>query len=111
MRAAWFFAGAMAVLLLQGGAASGQEASARETRCWVGDVVFSAGIGINAGTGTAVCAVGSGWTAATAETPVAGCLLEGKLSSIGAVVEIRNADDKLLQCDGSGRWVLIDARE
>ena len=109
MRAAWVLA--TAVLLLQGGPALGQEATARETRCWVGDVVFSAGIGIHAGTGTAVCAVGSGWTAATAETPVAGCLLEGKLSSIGAVVEIRNADDKLLQCDGSGRWMLIDARD
>jgi hypothetical protein len=84
-----------------------QEASVRETRCWAGDVTFSAGVGINVGEGIAVCTPGSGWTEAEADTPVAGCLLEGKLSSAGAVVGIRNSDTLLLQCDTSGRWTTI----
>lgn len=54
-----------------------QEASVKETRCWVGDVAFSAGAGINAGAAAAVCQAGSGWTDAEAGSPVMGCLLEG----------------------------------
>lgn len=79
----------------------------KETRCWVGDVTFSAGAGINAGDSTAVCQAGSGWKEAEAGAPVIGCLLEGELSSIGAVVGIRNNDTLLLQCDVSGRWTTI----
>jgi hypothetical protein len=84
-----------------------QEASVKETRCWVGDVAFSAGAGINAGDSTAVCQAGSGWKQAEAGAPVIGCLLEGELSSIGAVVGIRNNDTLLLQCGVTGRWVAI----
>lgn len=93
------------------GGAAAQEASAsiKETRCWVGDVAFSAGAGINAGEAVAVCAAGSGWTAAEAGTPVTGCLLEGKLSSVGAVVGIRNNSNLLIQCDASGRWTTLAA--
>jgi len=85
-----------------------QEASVKETRCWVGNVTFSAGVGINAGSGTAVCNAGTGWALGKADTPVAGCLLEGKLSSAGAIVGIRNNDSTLLQCDVTGRWVKIE---
>ena len=84
-----------------------QEASVKETRCWVGDVTFSAGAGINAGDATAVCRAGTGWQEAEAGGPVIGCLLEGELSSVGAVVGIRNNDTLMLQCDPSGRWITI----
>lgn len=101
---------ALVLGLLAIGAAPGvaQEASVRETRCWVGDIAFSAGAGINAGEGAALCKAGVGWIKAEADTPVAGCLLEGKLSSAGAIVGIRNNDSMLLQCDTSGRWVTIE---
>ena len=93
------------------GPALAQEASVKETRCWVGDVTFSAGAGINAGKSAAVCEAGSGWKVAEAGTPVIGCLLEGELSSVGAVVGIRNNDSLVLQCDASGRWMTIAAAE
>ncbi|MGB3336035.1 MAG: hypothetical protein WBA73_02545 [Devosia sp.] len=105
MRAALLLIGWVALL---GGSAIAQEASIRETRCWAGDVTFSAGLGIGVGDGVAICEPGSGW-AAKADAQVAGCLLEGELSSVGAVVGIRNNDRLLLQCDGSGRWVTIDS--
>lgn len=92
-----------------GSPVAAQEASLRETRCWVGDVTFSASMGINGGDGIAVCQAGSGWQPAKAGTLVAGCLLEGELSSIGAVVGIRNNDSLLLQCDAAGRWTTISA--
>ena len=95
-------------LALFAAAASAQEASVKETRCWVGDVTFSAGAGINAGDGVAVCMAGNGWTKGEAGAPVVGCLLEGKLSSVGAVVGIRNNDSMLIQCDASGRWVSVE---
>ena len=98
----------LVLVSILGGPAVAQEASVRETRCWVGDVAFSAGVGINTGNGVALCQAGIGWQAAEAETLVAGCLLEGKLSSVGAVVGIRNNDSLLLQCDTSGRWTTID---
>lgn len=104
MRAAlWLALGAALV----SGPVLAQEASVKETRCWLGDVTFSAGAGINAGTGAAVCKAGTGWSEAEAGSPVMGCLLEGKLSSTGAVVGIRNNDSLLIQCDASGRWVTI----
>ena len=104
MRAARFL---VLVLAFLPGPALAQEASVKETRCWVGDVTFSAGAGINAGTSAAVCEAGSGWKEAEAGAPVIGCLLEGELSSVGAVVGIRNNDTLMLQCDPSGRWVTI----
>ena len=93
-----------------GTSAHGQEASAsiRETRCWIGDVAFSAGMAIGLGEGAAVCEAGVGWQEETAGVAIAGCLLEGKLSSVGAVLGIRNNDSLLLQCDASGRWVTIE---
>lgn len=105
MRAAGFLA--LGLLALPGGPALAQEASAKETRCWVGDVTFSAGAGINAGESAAVCQAGLGWQKAEAGVPVIGCLLEGELSSVGAVVGIRNNDTLMLQCDVSGRWVTV----
>ena len=84
-----------------------QEASIKETRCWVGDVTFSAGAGINAGESVAICRSGTGWQEAEAGAPIIGCLLEGELSSVGAVVGIRNNDTLMLQCDSNGRWVTI----
>jgi hypothetical protein len=100
----------VAVLIgMTSGAAVAQEASLRETRCWVGDVAFSSGLSINVGDGIAVCEAGSGWRHAEAEMSAAGCLLEGKLSSVGAVVGIRNNDGLLLQCEPNGRWVMVGA--
>ena len=101
----------LALLAVPAVPALAQEASVRETRCWVGDVAFSAGAGINAGEGAAVCKAGAGWVTAAAAAPIAGCLLEGKLSSAGAVVGVRNRDDVLLQCGPGGRWAIIQASD
>jgi len=107
MRPARFLAACLLVFLC--GPAVAQEASIRETRCWVGDVTFSSGMGIGAGDGAAVCEPGIGWKAAKADTPVAGCLLEGELSSVGAVVGIRNNDTLLLRCEANGSWTTMPA--
>ena len=96
-------------LLMLASPTAAQEASVRETRCWVGDVTFSAGAAINAGETAAVCQAGNGWKQAEADAPVIGCLLEGELSSVGAVVGIRNNDTLLLQCDASGRWTTLSS--
>ena len=98
---------ALALLAFPIGPAIAQEASVKETRCWVGDVTFSAGAGINAGESVAICRSGTGWQEAEAGAPIIGCLLEGELSSVGAVVGIRNNDTLMLQCDSNGRWVTI----
>lgn len=108
MRTALFLA--LMLVAAPSGPALAQEVSARETRCWVGDVAFTAGVGINAGGGVAVCRAGTGWEAGEADTPVVGCVLEDKFSSIGAVVGIRNNDSLLLQCDPSGRWTTVNTR-
>jgi hypothetical protein len=107
MRAALVIA--LLLAAMPAGPAFAQEASAKETRCWVGDVTFSAGSAINAGSSVAVCDAGNGWKEAEAGSPVIGCLLEGKLSSVGAVVGIRNNDSLLIQCDASGRWTTLAA--
>ena len=99
----------LALLPAMAAPALAQEASLRETRCWVGDVTFSAGAAINAGDTAAVCQAGNGWKQAEADAPVIGCLLEGELSSVGAVVGIRNTDTLLLQCDASGRWTTLSS--
>ena len=99
----------LVLLVILVGPTAAQEASVKETRCWVGDVAFSAGAGINAGKEAAVCEAGTGWRVAEADAPVIGCLLEGELSSVGAVVGIRNNDGLLLQCDASGRWTTLTA--
>lgn len=101
----------LALLHVLASPALAQEASIKETRCWVGDVAFSAGAAINAGETVAVCQAGSGWRQAESNAPVFGCLLEGKLSSVGAVVGIRNNDTLLLQCDASGRWTTLNSTE
>lgn len=100
--------GVILALALLPATAFAQEASVKETRCWVGDVTFSPGAGINAGSGAAICEAGRGWKEAEAGAPIIGCLLEGELSSVGAVVGIRNSDHLLIQCDASGRWMTID---
>ena len=99
----------LALLPVLASPALAQEASIKETRCWVGDVTFSAGAAINAGETAAVCQAGSGWKQAEGNAPVIGCLLEGELSSVGAVVGIRNNDTLLLQCDASGRWTTLSS--
>ena len=99
----------LALLPAMAAPALAQEASLRETRCWVGDVTFSAGAAINAGETAAVCQAGNGWKQAEADAPVIGCLLEGELSSVGAVVGNRNNDTMLLQCYASGRWTTLSS--
>jgi hypothetical protein len=98
----------LGLIAFQGGPAAAQEATIKETRCWVGDVAFTAGVGINAGDGVAVCRAGTGWEAGEATTPVVGCVLEDKFSSVGAIVGIRNNDSLLLQCDATGRWTPVN---
>tara|TARA_R110002020_G_scaffold6295_23_gene26417 strand:+ start:12796 stop:13131 length:336 start_codon:yes stop_codon:yes gene_type:complete len=95
------------LLALLAGPVAAQEASVKETRCWAGDVAFSAGAGLNAGEGGVVCQPGSGWTRMAADAPVLGCLLEGELSSVGAVLGIRNSDSLVIQCAPNGRWVRL----
>jgi hypothetical protein len=51
---------AMVLLALPAVPTLAQEASVKETRCWVGDVTFSPGAGINAGESAAVCQAGHG---------------------------------------------------
>lgn len=106
-------AGLLVIVGLVAGIASGpvvaQEASARETRCWVGDVGFSQGLRVNTGDGVAVCEAGT-WQEVKAEASAVGCLLEGDMSSVGAVVGVRNSDGVLLQCMPDGRWETIGVR-
>jgi hypothetical protein len=95
-------------LLMLASPTAAQEASVRETRCWVGDVVFSAGMSVNMGDEVAVCEAGTGWRLAGKDVAVAGCVLEGEFSSVGAVVGIRNSDEIALQCDRNGHWVTLE---
>ena len=88
--------------------ASAQEANVRETRCWVGGVAFSAGAGIAGGGGIAECQAATGWQLGKTDALVVGCLLDGKLSSIGAVLDIRDHDNRILKCESSGRWTMIE---
>jgi hypothetical protein len=97
-----FLTGALALALLQAPAFA-QEAGG-DTRCFLGSKTFSAGAAMSAGSGTMVCEAGS-WVAA--EGDAAGCLLEGELSSVGAVVGINNNDTMSLQCAAGGRWETI----
>lgn len=85
-----------------------QEATG-ETRCWLGSVTFSSGAVMNSGSGPMVCEADVGWRAAEEATDAAGCLLEGDLSSVGAVVGISNNDMLSLQCGADGRWTTLDA--
>ena len=109
MRPAWVLA-VLASLLL-GGHSTAQETVVREARCWLGSSTFSAGATMNAGDGVAVCDATTGWQATSPDSSAAGCMLEGDLSSVGAVVGVRNNDTVLLRCESSGSWVTIDAEE
>lgn len=102
----------LATLPLSTVSATAQEAAAvRETRCWLGSVTFSSGASIYAGDGVAVCEGEGGWRETEGRDAAAGCLLEGELSSPGAVVGISNNDRLSLQCGEDGRWVAIDSIE
>jgi hypothetical protein len=81
-----------------------QDAADTEARCFLGSVTFSSGAAMSAGSGTMACQSG-GWV--ETEGDAAGCLLEGELSSVGAVVGINNNDTLSLQCAPNGRWETI----
>ncbi len=83
---------------------SAQEASSREARCWIGSSTFSPGASMHVGTAVATCDAGSGWVTSESPGDAAGCLLEGELSSVGAVVGIRNNATLVLQCQPAGTW-------
>lgn len=95
---------------LAGAGVGAQEASAvRETRCWLGSVTFSSGALVNTGNGVSVCESDAGWRPRDEPAEAAGCLLEGELSSVGAVVGISNNDRMWLSCGSDGRWSTIVA--
>ena len=86
-------------------ARSQETAVPKETRCWLGSVTFSAGALMNSGAGVTACVADRGWVAQEGEAgDSAGCLLDGDLSSAGAVVGVSNNDQFWLQCEADGRW-------
>lgn len=97
--------------LLGGGAFAQENTAPRETRCWLGSVTFSSGAAVNTGTGVSVCQADQGWRETDTDTEAAGCLLEGDLSAVGAVVGISNNDRMWLRCGVDGRWSTVEADE
>lgn len=106
MRATLFLIGAFG-LILGGSVAAQDKPGVSQTRCFLGSLTFSAGAQANVGDGTAVCKGDSSWQKVQSDASAAGCILEGKLSSSGAIVGIDNNDQLSLQCDASGRWVTV----
>ena len=101
---------ALGMIAVLGGPAAAQESVVvRETRCWLGSVTFSAGASMSVGNGVATCEGDDIWQAGAADSIAAGCLLEGKLSSVGAVVGISNNDVLSLQCASNGTWATLAA--
>jgi hypothetical protein len=95
-----------------GGGAWAQESSPpRETRCWLGSVTFSSGAAVNTGAGVSICEADQGWQQTDTDVEAAGCLLEGELSGVGAVVGISNNDRMWLRCESDGRWSTVEADE
>jgi hypothetical protein len=92
-------------------ALSQEAAVAQETRCWLGSVTFSSGSLMNTGTGVKTCVGDKGWIAEAESGDAAGCLLDGELSSVGAIVSVSNADQLWVRCETDGRWsqVVSDA--
>ena len=82
----------------------------RETRCWLGSVTFSSGALMDTGSGVMACVADRGWVAQDGEAgDAAGCLLDGDISSVGAVIGISNNDRQWLQCEANGRWTVIES--
>lgn len=96
--------GALALGALASGPAAGQDKAAREARCWIGSSTFSVGATMFVGQSVAVCDASGAWMASDESLSAAGCLLEGKLSSAGAVVGVRNSEAMLLECGADGQW-------
>lgn len=106
------FTSVVVMLALLGGGASAQESAVvRETRCWLGSVTFSSGAAVNTGAGVSVCEADQGWQRSDADAEAAGCLLEGELSGVGAVVGISNNDRMWLRCESDGHWSTVEADE
>lgn len=102
---------ALGLFAVLSGPASAQEtAVVREARCWIGSSTFSAGAAMSVGDAVAVCDSTSGWKAPAVAVSASGCLLEGKLSSTGAILGVRNGDTMLVKCDAGGTWVTVDAK-
>lgn len=108
MRAA--LVAALYMIVVLGGPAAAQDGAAMsETRCLLGSVSFSAGASMSVGNGVATCEGDDVWQATASGSMAAGCLLEGKLSSVGAVVGISNNDALSLQCGSDGTWATLAA--
>ena len=106
MRGALAFALGLTAVL--SGPSHAQETVVGEARCWIGSSTFSPGSSMYVGDSIATCDAASGWRASEATVSAAGCLLDGKLSSAGALVDLRNSDSLLLECDAGGRWVKLE---
>jgi hypothetical protein len=74
-------------------------------------VTFSSGAAVNTGAGVSICQADQGWREIDTDTEAAGCLLEGELSAVGAVVGISNNDRMWLRCESDGRWSTVEADE
>ena len=106
MHAALAFA--LGLTAVVSGPGHAQDQAVGEARCWIGSSTFSAGASMYVGDSIATCAAASGWKASEATVSAAGCLLDGKLSSAGALVDLRNSDSLLLECAAGGRWVKVE---
>ncbi len=106
MRAALAFA--LGLPLLLAGPSGAQESAPREERCWIGGSTFSVGAAMRVGDAVARCGGAAGWVAPDAPLSAAGCLLDGELSSVGALVGVRNSDSLVLSCTADGQWVTLE---
>lgn len=106
MRTALACALGLSILLV--GPGNAQEAGPREERCWIGSSTFSIGAAMRVGDGVARCDGAAGWVSPDAPMSAAGCLLDGELSSVGALVGVRNSDSLVLSCTADGQWVKLE---
>lgn len=107
MRAPLVFA--LGVSALLSGPSGAQESGPREERCWIGSSTFSLGAAMRVGDAVARCDGVAGWVAPDAPLSAAGCLMDGELSSVGALVGVRNSDSLVLSCAADGRWVTLES--
>ena len=86
--------------------ASAQEAHEQD-RCWFASESFTPGATIRAGETVMACQTDFTW--ATTTQNAAGCLLDGDVSSYGAIVEAGPADSNVKsQCQLDGTWLRLD---
>lgn len=91
------------------GASFAQEAglAPEQGRCWVASESFTPGATIRSGDEVIECQPDFSWAPTTRSA--SGCMLDGELNSIGALVDAGPADSNLKsRCQSSGAWEMVD---